>query len=101
MKTKEEKLVNKMVGILEEVSDLNGEDIDDSNYRKIYENAAMQLNLYDGDDEDGESDIYQFTYDMLNDYIDLKRELKKILEAQGMDLEQRKAYYKANLVLEA
>lgn len=101
MKTKEEKLVNKMVGILGEVSDLNGEDIDDSNYRKFYENAAMQLDLYDGEDEDGESDIYQFTYDMLDDYIDLKRELKKLLEAQGMDLEQRKAYYKANLILEA
>ena len=98
--TKEERLVKKMTDILEEVSDLNGEDIDDRNFREFYENAADELNSFDGEDEDGESDIYQFTFDLLDEYVDLRVELRKLLEARGLDLAQRKEFYRNNLVFE-
>lgn len=100
-KTEEQKLVDKMVGLLEEVSDLNGEDIDDSNYREFYENAADELNSFDGEDEDGESDIYQFTYDYLSEYVGLRNQLVKLLKDKGLTLEERKQFYKANLCWEA
>jgi beta-N-acetylglucosaminidase len=95
--TKEEKLVEKMKDLLEEVSDLNDEDITDANYRDFYENAANELNLYDGEDEDGESDIYRFTYDYLDEYVGLRNELVKLLKEKGLTLEQRKEFYKLNL----
>ena len=98
--TKEQKLVNKMKDILDEVSDLNDEDIDDSNYREFYENAADELNSFDDEDEDGESDIYRFTYEYLDEYVDLRNELVKLLKEKGLTLEERKQFYKANLCLE-
>ena len=99
-KTEEQKLVDKMVGLLEEVSDLNGEDIDDSNYREFYENAADELDRYE-EDEDGESDIYRFTYNYLDEYVDLRNKLVQILKDKGLTLEERKQFYKAHLCLEA
>ncbi len=99
-KTEEQKLVDKMVGLLEEVSDLNDEDINDSNYREFYENAANELNSYDDEDEDGESDIYRFTYNYLDEYVNLRNKLVKLLKDKGLTLEERKQFYKANLCLE-
>ena len=98
-KTEEQKLVDKMVGLLEEVSDLNNENIDDSNYREFYENAADELDRYE-EDEDGESDIYRFTYNYLDEYVGLRNQLVKILKDKGLTLEERKQFYKANLCLE-
>ena len=98
-KTEEQKLVDKMIGLLEEVSDLNNENIDDSNYREFYENAANELNRYE-EDEDGESDIYRFTYNYLDEYVGLRNKLVKILKDKGLTLEERKQFYKANLCLE-
>ena len=95
--TKEQKLVNEMKDILDEVSDLNDEDITDANYREFYENAADELNSFDDEDEDGESDIYRFTYDYLDEYVDLRNELVKILKEKGLTLEQRKQFYQENL----
>ena len=95
-KTKEQKLVKEMQDLLVEVSDINCEDINDSNYRKFYEEAADQLNLFE-EDEDGESDIYKFTYELLDDYVTLRNKLCKVLEEQGMDFEQRKQFFKLNL----
>ena len=95
--TKEQKLVNEMKDILAEVSDLNDEDITDANYREFYENAADELNSFDDEDEDGESDIYRFTYDYLDEYVDLRNELVKILKEKGLTLEQRKQFYQENL----
>ena len=95
--TKEEKLVEKMKDLLEEVSDLNDEDITDANYREYYENAADELNSFDGEDEDGESDIYRFTYDYLDEYVGLRNQLVKLLKEKGLTLEQRKEFYKLNL----
>lgn len=98
-KTEEQKLVDKMVGLLEEVSDLNNENIDDSNYREFYENAADELDRYE-EDEDGESDIYRFTYNYLDEYVDLRNKLVQILKDKGLTLEERKQFCKANLCLE-
>ena len=98
-KTEEQKLVDKMVGLLEEVSDLNNENIDNSNYREFYENAADELDRYE-EDEDGESDIYRFTYNYLDEYVGLRNQLVKILKDKGLTLEERKQFYKANLCLE-
>jgi len=95
--TKEEKLVNEMKDILAEVSDLNDEDITDANYREFYENAADELNSFDDEDEDGESDIYRFTYDYLDEYVGLRNQLVKLLKEKGLTLEQRKEFYKLNL----
>ena len=95
--TKKEKIVEKMQGLLAEVSDLNNEDITDANYREYYENAANELDLYDGEDEDGESDIYRFTYNYLDQYVTLRNKLKKVLEIKGYDLAQRRQFYKENL----
>jgi len=95
--TKKEKIVEKMQGLLAEVSDLNNEDITDANYREYYENAANELDLYDGEDEDGESDIYQFTYNILDKYVTLRNKLVEMLKAEGLTLEQRKLFYKENL----
>ena len=93
--TKKEKIVEKMQGLLAEVSDLNDEDITDANYREYYENAADELNRYE-EDEDGESDIYRFTYNYLDEYVSLKNELIDILKAEGLNKEQRKQFYQLN-----
>jgi len=95
--TKKEKIIEKMQGLLAEVSDLNNEDITDANYREYYENAANELDLYDGEDEDGESDIYRFTYNILDKYVTLRNKLVEMLKAEGLTLEQRKLFYKENL----
>lgn len=93
--TKKEKIVEKMQGLLAEVSDLNDEDITDANYREYYENAADELDRYE-EDEDGESDIYKFTYNILDEYVSLKNELIDILKAEGLNKEQRKQFYQLN-----
>ena len=93
--TKKEKIVEKMQDLLAEVSDLNNEDITDANYREYYENAADELNRYE-EDEDGESDIYKFTYNILDEYVGLRNELTDILKAEGLDKEQRKQFYQLN-----
>ena len=93
--TKKEKIVEKMQGLLAEASDINNEDITDANYREYYENAADELNRYE-EDEDGESDIYRFTYDYLDEYVSLKNELIDILKAEGLNKEQRKQFYQLN-----
>lgn len=98
--TKKEKIVEKMQGLLAEVSDLNDEDITDANYREYYENAADELDRYE-EDEDGESDIYKFTYNILDKYVDLKNELIDILKAEGLNKEQRKQFYQLNFCQEA
>ena len=94
--TKKEKIVEKMQGLLAEVSDLNNEDITDANYREYYENAADELDRYE-EDEDGESDIYRFTYNILDKYVTLRNKLVEMLKAEGLTLEQRKLFYKENL----
>lgn len=93
--TKKEKIVEKMQGLLAEASDLNNEDITDANYREYYENAADELDRYE-EDEDGESDIYRFTYNILDEYVGLKNELIDILKAEGLNKEQRKQFYQLN-----
>ena len=96
-KSKEEKIVDKMNSILEEVSELHGEDVTDGNYREYYENAADELNLHEEEDEDGENDIYRMTFELLDDYCSFRQQLREILIQKGLDLEQRKAYYKKHL----
>ena len=98
--TKKEKIIKKMQGLLAEVSELNDEDITDANYREYYENAADELDRYE-EDEEGESDIYKFTYNILDEYVDLKNELIDILKAEGLNKEQRKQFYQLNFCQEA
>lgn len=93
--TKKEKIVEKMQSLLAEVSDLNNEDITDANYREYYENAADELNRYE-EDEEGESDIYKFTYNILDEYVGLRNELTDILKTEGLNKEQRKQFYQLN-----
>lgn len=95
----EEQLVEEMIGILQEVSDLNGEHIDDSNFRGYYEDAADELEHFE-EDEEGEGDIYRFTYEALDDYVTLRNQLTHILAEKGYTLESRKEYYKVHLVWE-
>ena len=94
--TEKEKLTNKMKDLLDEVSELNDEDITDANYRDFYENAADQLDRYE-EDEEGESDIFKFTYNILDKYVGLKNKLTDVLIAEGLNREQRKQFYKENL----
>ena len=96
---KVQKLVAKMKDILSEVSDLNNEDITDANYREFYEKAADELDRYE-EDEEGESDIYKFTYNYLDDYVDLKNKLVKLLRDKSLTLEQRREFYRKNLAQE-
>lgn len=81
MTLQKEQLIEKMNDLLKEASDLNGEDINDSNYRQYYQEAVDMLNLYE-ENEDGEMDIYQFTYDYLREYESLRSELEKIISKE-------------------
>jgi len=95
-KTDEQKLVDEMKDLLAEVSELNDEDINDANYREFYEEAADELDRFE-EDEDGESDIYRFTYDYLDEYVTLRNQLVKLLKDKGLTLEQRKEFFATNL----
>lgn len=89
-------IIKKMRELLDDVSNLNDETIDESNWRSFYETAANELNLADGENN-GEMDVYLFTYNNLGIYAFLRSKLKKALEKEGLNQEQRTAFYKAHL----
>ena len=100
MKNKET-IINRMLDILAEANELDDDIVDHSSFRKAYENAAMQLDLYDDEDEDGESDIYRFTYNLGDRYFGFYQKLKQILIDEGLKtVEQRKEFIQKTFVLE-
>lgn len=97
---KEEQLIHQMLSNLQEVSDLQNEHIDDTNYREFYEDAADQLDLYDDEDEDGESDIFKFTYEYLDDYARDRNKLFKLLRDRGLSVEEANKYIQEKMTWE-
>ena len=98
---KKETIINRMLDILAEANGLDNDIVDHSSFRKAYENAAMQLDLYDDEDEDGENDIYKFTFNLGDRYFGFYKKLKQILIDEGLKTEdQRKEFIKKTFVLE-
>ncbi len=97
---KEEKLIEQMLDNLQEVSGLQDEHIDDTNYRGFYEDAAMQLDLYDDEDEDGESDLDRFTYEYLDDYARDRNKLFKLLTEKGMSAKEANKFIQEKMTWE-
>jgi hypothetical protein len=99
---KKETIINRMLDILAEANDLDSDIVDHHTFYEAYENAAMQLDLYDDEDEDGESDIYKFTYNLGDRYFGFYQKLKQILIDEGLKtVEQRKEFVQKTFVLEA
>ena len=92
-KSKEQKLIDEMLQCLWDASDINQEHIDDSNYRKFYEDAADELEYYE-EDEEGEGDIYRFTYEALDEYVSLRNELSALLRSNGKTKEEIQSFIK-------
>ena len=84
-KTKEQKIIDQMLQCLWDVSDIQMEHIDDTNYREFYEEAADALDMYDG----AEADADRLTYENLDEYVSLRNELVELLKAKGMSKEER------------
>ena len=99
---KKETIINRMLDILAEANVLDSDIVDHHTVYEAYENAAMQLDLYDDEDEDGESDIYKFTYNLGDRYFGFYQKLKQILIDEGLKtVEQRKEFIQKTFVLEA
>lgn len=88
-----DKLVKEMKDILLEAMSLD-EDINYFNFYEKYCEAADQLNLNDGEDDDGELDIFRTIYRLGNDFFELKADLRAKLQIAGMDEYQRADFYK-------
>jgi hypothetical protein len=98
MKTKKA-LISNMLNILAEANDLDADIIDHHTFYEAYSRAADMLNYEE--DEDGEFDIYEFTYNLGDSYFGLYKQLKQILIDEGLiTIEQRKAFIQKTFVIE-
>jgi len=92
-------IINRMLDILAEANDLDSDIIDHHTFYKAYSRAADMLNFEEW--EDGENDIYRFTYNLGDRYFKFYQKLKQILIDEGLKTEkQRKEFVQKTFVLE-
>ncbi len=94
-------IINRLLDILAEANDLDCDIVDHHSFYLVYCHAANELDRYE-EDEDGESDIYRFIYNLGDRYFTFyNQKLKPILIAEGLTtVEQRKEFTRKTLVLE-
>ena len=92
------KLVKELVEILEELSDIWDEDINYDNFREYYNRSADELDYEE--DEEGENDLFKLTYRLCGEFVDIKNQLTEVLKKEGLSLEERREFYKNNIVKE-
>ena len=93
-------IINRMLDILAEVNSLDDDIVDHHTFYEAYCYAADQLNYEES--EDGEFDIYRFTYNLGDRYFTFyNQKLKPILIAEGLTTQaQRKEFIQKTFVLE-
>ena len=96
---KKETIINRMLEILEEANSFDDDIVDHHTFYEAYSHAADQLNYEEW--EDGENDIYKFTYNLGDRYFKFyNQKLKPILIAEGMTTAaQRKEFIQKTFVL--
>ena len=96
---KKETIINRMLDILAEANDLDSDIIDHHTFYEAYSHAAHMLNYEEW--EDGENDIYKFTFNLGDRYFGFYKKLKQILIDEGLKTEdQRKAFIQKTFMLE-
>ena len=96
---KKETIINRMLEILEEANSFDDDIVDHHTFYEAYSHAADVLNYEES--EDGEFDIYKFTYKFGESYFELyHQKLKPILIAEGLNEKQRKEFVQKTFVLE-
>jgi hypothetical protein len=93
-------IINRMLDILAEAHDLDSDIVDHHTFYEAYHRAADMLNFEES--EDGEFDIYKFTYNLGDRYFGFYKKLKQILIDEGLKTEkQRKEFVQKTFILEA
>ena len=96
---KKETIINRMLDILAEANDLDSDIVDHFTFRTAYVRAADELNYEES--EDGENDIYKFTYNFGSRYFGFYKKLKQILIDEGLTtVQQREDFIRKTFVLE-
>lgn len=96
---KKQTIINRMLDILAEANELDDDIVDHHTFYEAYSRAVDQLDYKES--EDGEFDIYRFTYNLGNRYFRFYRyKLRPILIAEGLNEKQRKEFIQKTFVLE-